>query len=669
MSVAAPAAAAAAAPAAAEQSQQVDVTSFDGTKISALFEPADGLKVGEKAPVIMITHGFAGIRETVEDDLAAVGQVGAKTFRAHGYSTLIWDSRGFGRSGGEVGLDSPNVDGRDVSGLINYLATRKDVQLDGPGDPRIGMHGGSYGGIIQWATAINDHRIDAIAPAISAVSYPDALARDGRVKAGWGLGLFGAGEASSTLAGVVGGELRTLPPELIQDAAASAVTGDATPAFTAYLAARDTLGQLGRVTAPALILQGTTDTIFPTSQAIEMWKELKVPKQMLWFCGGHAPCLTGDPLANRLDSTVLAWMDHYVKQDRNVKIGPAFQWAADDNVARSAAGYPLAPAGKLTATGSGTLALASGASGSGPLIVGTVAAQAVEVPIRVPKSPGEVAAEPQLTLHYQGTAQPTATYLYVQLIDRSRDLVVGNQVTPIRVTLDGKPHEVTRMMEGVTMHVTPSSRYALQVIGDSGLYGVSETVGTVDVRSAKITLPLGDPAATKAAQPTLLPPSRGCPLATGRLQGTSLGLVKLGMTRSQARRAYTHSSDRGRRYMDFFCLTPNGVRVGFAAPKLLRTLSRRVRRHIRGRVVWASTSNRHYSLRGIRPGATLTAAAERLHTGRGFRVGLNYWYFAPNGSSSALLKVRHGIVEEIGIADKALTKQRRARLAFVESFS
>jgi hypothetical protein len=65
----------------------------------------------------------------------------------------------------------------------------------------------------------------------------------------------------------------------------------------------------------------------------------------------------------------------------------------------------------------------------------------------------------------------------------------------------------------------------------------------------------------------------------------------VGMTRVKARRAYTHSSDRGRRYEDFFCLTPIGVRVGYASPKLLRALPRRKRRGLAGRVVWASTSS------------------------------------------------------------------------------
>ncbi len=171
-----------------------------------------------------------------------------------------------------------------------------------------------------------------------------------------------------------------------------------------------------------------------------------------------------------------------------------------------------------------------------------------------------------------------------------------------------------------------------------------------------------------AGPPANPPTRRGCPRATGRLSGRGLGLVRLGMTRRQARRAYAHSSNRGRRYEDFFCLSPIGVRVGYASPKLLRALPRRDRGRVRGRVVWASTSSPFYSVRGVRPGARIAAAGRALHTGRRFHVGRNFWYFAPNGASMALLKVRRGVVEEIGIADRRFTRGRRAQRAFLRSF-
>jgi hypothetical protein len=115
-------------------------------------------------------------------------------------------------------------------------------------------------------------------------------------------------------------------------------------------------------------------------------------------------------------------------------------------------------------------------------------------------------------------------------------------------------------------------------------------------------------------------------------------------------------------------LTPIGVRVGYASPKLLEPLPSRQRKRLKRRVVWASTANAYYSLHGIRPGATLASASKHLKLGRSLHIGLNFWYLAPNGSSTAVLKVRHGMVEEIGIGDKQLIKGRKAERRFMKSF-
>jgi isoquinoline 1-oxidoreductase alpha subunit len=161
----------------------------------------------------------------------------------------------------------------------------------------------------------------------------------------------------------------------------------------------------------------------------------------------------------------------------------------------------------------------------------------------------------------------------------------------------------------------------------------------------------------------------GCPMATGELHGDKLGLLRLGMTRAQARHAFTRSSTRGKHYEDFFCLTPRGVRVGYASPKLLKMLPPHERKKYDGRVVWASTSNTFYDVHGVRPGETVAQAGKHLKLTGPFHVGLNYWYLAPNGSSTAILKTRHDVVEEIGICDKALTHGHKAQVEFLRSFS
>lgn len=159
-----------------------------------------------------------------------------------------------------------------------------------------------------------------------------------------------------------------------------------------------------------------------------------------------------------------------------------------------------------------------------------------------------------------------------------------------------------------------------------------------------------------------------CPRPSGRLTQLMLGPVRLGMTRAQARSKFARHSTRGRRYMDFFCPAHGGIRVGYPSPILLRTLPAEERARIQGRVIIALTANRHYALRGVHPGTRLTVVARRLDVGRGFHIGLNWWYLTPNGSSRGVLKVRQGVIEEVGIANLSLTHGREAAARFLSSF-
>ena len=166
-----------------------------------------------------------------------------------------------------------------------------------------------------------------------------------------------------------------------------------------------------------------------------------------------------------------------------------------------------------------------------------------------------------------------------------------------------------------------------------------------------------------------VPKVKGCPAATGTLSGSDLGRLRLGMTRAQARHAYTKSSNRGKRYEDFFCLTPIGVRAGYGSPALLEAVPKTKRGADEGRVAWASTASAYYAAHGIRVGATISAAGKVLKITGPFKIGLNDWYLAPNGASTAVLKVRGGLIQEIGIADKSLTNSTKADKRFLRSFS
>jgi hypothetical protein len=140
------------------------------------------------------------------------------------------------------------------------------------------------------------------------------------------------------------------------------------------------------------------------------------------------------------------------------------------------------------------------------------------------------------------------------------------------------------------------------------------------------------------------------------------------MTRAQATSQYAESSSNGKPNWQFFCVSPRIIRAGYASPRLLKTLNTKQQNAVRGRIVLMLTANRYYSLKGVRSGTSLRTAAKRLHTGAVMNVGLNDWYMAPNGATTAVLKVRHGKVEEIGTATKMVTRGRSAQVTFIRSF-
>ncbi len=181
------------------------------------------------------------------------------------------------------------------------------------------------------------------------------------------------------------------------------------------------------------------------------------------------------------------------------------------------------------------------------------------------------------------------------------------------------------------------------------------------------TIRLGGSEASRLLIPAL-PSPQSCPAAVGSVHGRWLGPLRLGMTRARAELLLPTSASRGRRYMQFFCLSPKGIRAGYPSPKLLRSLPVAKRRRVQDRAVLLLTAYKRYAVRGVRPGMPLASAAQHVRIGRPFHVGLNWWYLFAAGQSRGVLKVRHGTVEEVGIADKVLTVGRRASWRFLTSF-
>ena len=170
-------------------------------------------------------------------------------------------------------------------------------------------------------------------------------------------------------------------------------------------------------------------------------------------------------------------------------------------------------------------------------------------------------------------------------------------------------------------------------------------------------------------EPTSNRPARACLPAAGRLKGAVLGPVALGMTRTAVREKLHRAAVVGAGFDDFCLQSGPGIRVGYPSLGLLGSLSQRERAEFRGRIVIALTANRYYALDGLRPGMPEAAAEPRPLRGDSYRVGVNRWYVLPGRAANGVLKVRHGIVQEIGIATKRLTTGGYATKRFLNSFA
>jgi hypothetical protein len=287
--------------------------------------------------------------------------------------------------------------------------------------------------------------------------------------------------------------------------------------------------------------------------------------------------------------------------------------------------------------------------------------------------PGLAAGTHAVTVSYTETFGTVAT--------ASAHLLTGPASVPAvtaspRITGTARPRHTLRCETGTWTQNPTSFTYAWNRNGTpiAGATGASYVVQPIDegnmlTCSVTATNARGASAPARSAGVRVpVPVVKGCPAVTGSVTRSAVGPVKLGDTRREAHRAFPRSSSRGKKYEDFFCFTPSGIRVGYASPKLVKTLSKRERKRYAGRVIWISTASAHYAIAGIRPGATVAAARKALKLIGPFTVGLNTWYLARDGGVTAVFKVRHGLIEEIGIGYTALTKNTRAQRRFLTSF-
>ncbi|WP_434741908.1 alpha/beta fold hydrolase [Micromonospora sp. SH-82] len=323
--------------------------------LDTTFYLPDDASADRQVPAVLLAHGFGGTKDSVRVD--------AEDLAARGYAVLTWTARGFGRSGGQIHLDSPDHEVRDGQRLLDWLAARPEVRTDAEGDPRVGVVGGSYGGGLALLLAAQDQRVDAIVPMItwndlSRSFLPESTGgdpTDGVFKSGWaGIFFGGGGNTGSGPAGIsgdtaaeqpegapasagppspmpgqgpgtgpgapnVGGILDPACGRFAADVCAAyqriAATGRADQAAVDLLRRSSPVGVLDRIEAPTLLVQGAADTLFPLAEADANARGIAAngtPVRVAWFTGGHDGGEGPRTDSDRVKFLTAQWLDHYV---------------------------------------------------------------------------------------------------------------------------------------------------------------------------------------------------------------------------------------------------------------------------------------------------------------------------------------------------------------------
>jgi ABC-2 type transport system ATP-binding protein len=148
---------------------------------------------------------------------------------------------------------------------------------------------------------------------------------------------------------------------------------------------------------------------------------------------------------------------------------------------------------------SGRLVIVPVLGGSGPqslvplpgsLALGSQAKNAINVPLDDGAVGETVVGAPDLTFTYSGIG--TSRSVYAQIVDTNTGLVVGNIVTPIPVTLDGRTHTADINMADIVYtydDVPNDADLRLQIVGSATQFLNLTQFGFINVSNVAVSLP------------------------------------------------------------------------------------------------------------------------------------------------------------------------------------
>jgi fermentation-respiration switch protein FrsA (DUF1100 family) len=280
----------------------------EGVTCRGWIYPSSARRRSGRAPVVVMAHGFSGVKEMRLDRFA-------EAFAAAGLACVVFDYRGLGASDGDPRQDlDPQAQLADYRNAISWARRQSGIDPD-----RIGVWGSSYSGGHALMLGALDRRIRAV---VAQVPLIDAYEYVGRS--------LGAAARADLIAAQIaereriyaGGEPAMIP--VVGDPDAALATPDAAEWFGALATVaprwRNTvtlrswerileyspLRWVDRIApTPLLVIAAEQDLICPIDLAREAFARAGDPKKLIVLPAGHfapyePPCFA-DAAAAALD--------------------------------------------------------------------------------------------------------------------------------------------------------------------------------------------------------------------------------------------------------------------------------------------------------------------------------------------------------------------------------
>jgi hypothetical protein len=321
----------------------------------------------------------------------------------------------------------------------------------------------------------------------------------------------------------------------------------------------------------------------------------------------------------------------------------------------------------------GALANNGGGEPTHALLSGSPAIDAIPVAACTDQSATRV------TVDQRGVARPTGDACDIGAYE-SNSTVAGSPPTNIvPPAITGTPHPGDRLSCSTGTWTNSPTGFVYGWARDgAAIAGAAASTYTVQILDEAATLtctvtasnPFGSGSASSSGVLVALRGTTGCPRPSGEIHGSSVGPLELGMTREKARKALKRFKAEGPNVDDFCLFAGWGIRVAYPSAALLRTLPKKERGVLADRIVLALTANPHYTLAPrVSAGVKLSLAAHKLKLSKPFVVGANTWYFASRRPALGLLKVRDGVVDEVGLVRTSLNRTRAGERRFLRKFN